>query len=105
MRKSLALFLVLIAFATSGCSGSEQESAQEQLDKNLEIITKKLNDGQIVECVVYHERYAGGISCVPSTVLDDLTNRIWRTEKYSQKTNELIEQLLEDLDKEKNVRN
>lgn len=112
MRKPLAMFLVLFAFATSACSGSADDVPRHvELKDNLTPITTRLNDGQLVECVVFKEGYGGGVSCLPSKRPADLEKYLEERSKDSERHKKNLEEVIETVEKfqeeleENNARN
>lgn len=96
MRR-LAFLFVLVAFATTGCGGSANSNDEE----DLTTITTTLNDGQVVECVLFNgDSYEGGIWCSPSTMSDQFSESWYRNWKKTNKINELYRTTMVKLLKE-----
>lgn len=64
--KALASLLVLVAFATSACGEPADSIDEDKTDDTTKVVTKTLNNGKTVECVVFRYEYAGGIWCIPT---------------------------------------
>lgn len=67
--KRLAMLLVLLAFATTGCGASsvtDAESPKEIKQDHIRTVTVELNDGNTVECVIFQAVQEGGLWCIDS---------------------------------------
>lgn len=61
--KRLAMLLVLIAFATTGCGLTDANSSEDLEDDNLRPTEVVLRDGTVTQCVVFQSINEGGLWC------------------------------------------